>query len=919
MTTAGPGGVVAVPAWRASVAIFAATLALAVAIWLWPASVHIVAWPRSGAQRIAVFAPLYWLMLLIAGAVVVAGFIHLLAGRLAQRLSQRHPHPLQHFARVLTPLNLLWVWTLPYWPWLPDRWPLLVASAGPLRWVLAGLAIAGVVGRSVAGPEVVGPDRPLPGRWTAGVVALVLYLFLGVHAVTTTGLGGDEPHYLVITQSLLADGDIRIENNHRDGSYRAFFNGELRPDYLERGQNGEIYSIHAPGLSVLLLPGFALARGLGAVITMCVLSALAMMAVFEMAALMAGPLVGWLVWLAVAVTVPFVPHAWALYPEMAGAAIVAWAMLWLLREDDASPQAWAWRGVCLACLPWLHTKFSVFLAGLALLALWRLWWPRRRWAALVAVLTPIAVSGVAWLAFFYIVYGKLDPQAPYGGYTAQFVRFENLPRSILGLLVDQKFGLLVYAPIYALVIPGWWAVRHDVRRRGLVLGAGLLALAYVVSSARLYMWWGGSSAPARFLVPVAPLLAPALALAIARVRGRAATTVWALAAGISLLAGLSGALGAGRFLLFSDPHGVARVLDLAQGSAPLTAALPTFTQEEWVGPLRQLLPWLAALGLGLAAGALVAKRTRSAIWIGAADILVFGLVGAATVTTFPAAVRIESVTRGSMALLEAYDPVRLRAFDYPTLTRLSPPAWLEKLAVSFDREPGGEPDPLGRVSGSLQLPPGEYEARVWFEGNRPRTGALQAALGNDYLLARVEEPLSNPAVLPMSVPLAVPSVWIQLTDLASARSVRRLDIVPRDVVPVGDRSHEPVLAVEGFDGRLNAYAAYVNDEAFPERGTFWTRAGGTARVLVAPAGASAMVVTMHVGPLPSSVSVRVGDHVESIAFARDETRTIRVPIAPGARVVPVEVRSSAFFRPHEVDPSSSDTRELGCQVRLVLE
>ena len=46
-----------------------------------------------------------------------------------------------------------------------------------------------------------------------------------------------------------------------------------------------------------------------------------------------------------------------------------------------------------------------------------------------------------------------------------------------------------------------------------------LAVAFVLSSARLYMWWGGSSAPARFLVPIAPLLAPALALAMAKARG----------------------------------------------------------------------------------------------------------------------------------------------------------------------------------------------------------------------------------------------------------------------------------------------------------------------------------------------------------------------------------------------------------------
>ena len=91
------------------------------------------------------------------------------------------------------------------------------------------------------------------GRLRLGVVA-VASLVLGLFYVNLKLATGDEPHYLVIAQSLLKDGDLKIENNHRRGDYRAFFGGELRPDYLQRGRNGEIYSIHAPGLPVLVAP-----------------------------------------------------------------------------------------------------------------------------------------------------------------------------------------------------------------------------------------------------------------------------------------------------------------------------------------------------------------------------------------------------------------------------------------------------------------------------------------------------------------------------------------------------------------------------------------------------------------------------------------------------------------------------------------
>ena len=83
--------------------------------------------------------------------------------------------------------------------------------------------------------------------------------------------GGDEPHYLVITQSLLKDGDLQIENNYAARDYAAYFGGDIRPDYLVRGRDGQIYSIHAPGVSAVVLPTFALLGFRGAQATMVLL------------------------------------------------------------------------------------------------------------------------------------------------------------------------------------------------------------------------------------------------------------------------------------------------------------------------------------------------------------------------------------------------------------------------------------------------------------------------------------------------------------------------------------------------------------------------------------------------------------------------------------------------------------------------
>src|SRR4029453_1396812 len=88
----------------------------------------------------------------------------------------------------------------------------------------------------------------------------------GARAISGMAPTGDEPHYLILTQSLLKDGDLRIENNHAQRDYDEYYPGALRPHSQVRGRDGQIYSIHAPGMPALLVPAFAAGGRDGAVL-----------------------------------------------------------------------------------------------------------------------------------------------------------------------------------------------------------------------------------------------------------------------------------------------------------------------------------------------------------------------------------------------------------------------------------------------------------------------------------------------------------------------------------------------------------------------------------------------------------------------------------------------------------------------------
>jgi hypothetical protein len=248
--------------------------------------------------------------------------------------------------------------------------------------------------------------------------------------------------------------------------------------------------------------------------------------------------------------------------------------------------------------------------------------------------------------------------------------------------------------VLALALPGLWLVlRRQGLRRAFVVAALLAAVLLTAASWR--MWWGGFTPPARFLVPVAPLLALAAAHAIAeRLTARVA-----LLAGWTLLTGFSGLVEPR--LVHRDRDGSAPLFRHVSGAVEWTRLLPAYVLPD-SDPARHRLALLWALGLALAAWPVRLRGRHPGAW---------GL-GWATTGAVALSVLAARAGPGHADGREALGTLGRAAVAVPGWAVARSTGW-QPSDLGWDglyephRNPGGR-----LLGGRLELPPETYELRM---------------------------------------------------------------------------------------------------------------------------------------------------------------------------------------------------------------
>lgn len=330
-------------------------------------------------------------------------------------------------------------------------------------------------------------------------------------------LGGDEPHYLVMADSLVRHHSLDIKQEYQKSEYRSFFPGGLDyhlPPGLFTPESSHWYSFHSPGLAILVAPFFALARVKGALFAMSVLSFVLLIEIYvwstmvtldKRAALFAAAVYG--------STLSFLTLAGRIFPDIPQAVLTMGALILLVRKRSSVSNLLL--GSLIGVSIWIHMKMGLILFTAGTIALYQEWFKLgRRHVRIVSLVLPWFVL---WLGYEIAIHSWYNVILPSSIYANAGQLWQLSPtQSIPAMLFDSAKGLFINNPILLLLLVGLpvWAKRQTT---SLALAA-MIVLPTVLLQSTFSDWSGGWAPIGRYITAWLPVFLPALAFVFQEAR-----------------------------------------------------------------------------------------------------------------------------------------------------------------------------------------------------------------------------------------------------------------------------------------------------------------------------------------------------------------------------------------------------------------
>jgi hypothetical protein len=307
---------------------------------------------------------------------------------------------------------------------------------------------------------------------------------------------GDEPHYLIMAESVARDGDFELHNNYTLEALHPRIYGPIDPHVFR--VLGNWYSLHGPALGVLLALPLHYGGVVSARLVCCALAGILPFALFLWVEAMLGRQCA--VWLTCSsiLSIPYIFGSVHIYNDQIAGLLIAALVFGVLDhwERPGPTRDWVAYWVVAGLLPLLMLKFAAPALLLACLALARVFfghWSRDDRYRILATSGWLLVGLGLLVTYNQILFGTL-----YG--IRDLRELSPDPRHMLmvlcGLHFDQAQGMFMQYPVLLAGLPALGVL--VLSRPGLALGWTTLYGSLILPNAMQVITYGGASPSGRF-------------------------------------------------------------------------------------------------------------------------------------------------------------------------------------------------------------------------------------------------------------------------------------------------------------------------------------------------------------------------------------------------------------------------------------
>lgn len=268
-------------------------------------------------------------------------------------------------------------------------------------------------------------------------------------------LSGDEPHYMLMAQSLVEDGDFNLKDDHENEEWKAFYSAATLEPHISPvidSSSSAWYSIHTIGVPLIIALPYYLFGPVGARLWVALLE-LSILVVFYLILkkYIKTKKRVWLGTALLAVCPLFWQNLGSLFPDMILVLCASLLVLLFARKDIRS-------NVAIMLVFFLgalaHSKGLVFMAPIVLSHI--AWLVRvggiyeyikKYWLSILLII----ISAAWYVYFLYSNYGIFSPSGLYGNNGQLFTA--NPIYNAIAVLTDRSKGLVVHFPLLLLTGP----------------------------------------------------------------------------------------------------------------------------------------------------------------------------------------------------------------------------------------------------------------------------------------------------------------------------------------------------------------------------------------------------------------------------------------------------------------------------------